>query len=623
MAHFAILLSLAVCATDALDLPDLPGFLENLGDAIVESAKDVYSGKFTWNYTWHDSTVQAPSQFLPLVDQIREMPEATRDERNHWFGSCFLVCFVVVAFCGTIIVTLAPMVKGHAPQSYIRVGSIQRGEAASEPEVISEPSQSLSKLCQTVLVVLSFGGTFLASLTACVWSLQTGRLSKTVGLDWEVYLLLFALVSFWLLVQAVFAVRMLKPGEKFKLSTFVVACLTSLTPFVSDYFDTLKDAIFGALCVQSQHLGIQILGWLCWVYLLAIHIFFVRRPTCFAELSSTYLSVLLASPASQEESGGGGCLQELLLLLYKQLTSTKREMLLIENVPQAVFSIAFLYFEGGSTFVTIVSLGVPIVQIVLTLLLTNPVRRCVATALGKKINEALIRGNYVMSWQIWCEAEFEENLDLLREALEEMGIVRDLLEIEDAKMLDNESMKQKLPWIRAIANQSTEDIKPVLEECSGAFSLDQHRGSDVKELQTKKESELNLGVMQIGDALAQALAEALKVNNTVERINLEQNNIGPAGAEALAEALKVNNSVRKIYLRSNNIGPAGAEVPSWAQPGAKAKRSGKDEERTWRDVRFALVTSRLALRWHGCPDSARRREQTCRWHQGQREEDQK
>ena len=401
---FAILLSLAVCATDALDLPDLPGFLENLGDAIVESAKDVYSGKFTWNYTWHDSTVQAPSQFLPLVDQIREMPEATRDERNHWFGSCFLVCFVVVAFCGTIIVTLGPMVKGHAPQSYIRVGSIQRGEAASEPEVISEPSQSLSKLCQTVLVVLSFGGTFLASLTACVWSLQTGRLSKTVGLDWEVYLLLFALVSFWLLVQAVFAVRMLKPGEKFKLSTFVVACLTSLTPFVSDYFDTLKDAIFGALCVQSQHLGIQILGWLCWVYLLAIHIFFVRRPTCFAELSSTYLSVLLASPASQEESGGGGCLQELLLLLYKQLTSTKREMLLIENVPQAVFSIAFLYFEGGSTFVTIVSLGVPIVQIVLTLLLTNPVRRCVATALGKKINEALIRGNYVMSWQIWCEA---------------------------------------------------------------------------------------------------------------------------------------------------------------------------------------------------------------------------
>lgn len=29
-------------------------------------------------------------------------------------------------------------------------------------------------------------------------------------------------------------------------------------------------------------------------------------------------------------------------------------------------------------------------------------------------------------------------------------------QVEDAKMLDNESMKQKLPWIRAIANQSTE-----------------------------------------------------------------------------------------------------------------------------------------------------------------------
>lgn len=35
------------------------------------------------------------------------------------------------------------------------------------------------------------------------------------------------------------------------------------------------------------------------------------------------------------------------------------------------------------------------------------------------------------------KAEFEENLDLLREALEEMGIVRDLLEIEAMRGLSD------------------------------------------------------------------------------------------------------------------------------------------------------------------------------------------
>ena len=69
---------------------------------------------------------------------------------------------------------------------------------------------------------------------------------------------------------------------------------------------------------------------------------------------------------------------------------------------------------------------------------------------------------------------------------------------------------------------------------------------------------IDLGGNQIGDAGAQALAGALKVNCTVASIDLVSNGIGDAGAQALAGALKVNRTVMGIYLRFNEIGEAGA-----------------------------------------------------------------
>jgi len=39
----------------------------------------------------------------------------------------------------------------------------------------------------------------------------------------------------------------------------------------------------------------------------------------------------------------------------------------------------------------------------------------------------------------------------------------------------------------------------------------------------------------------------LKVNKTLERLNLDNNSIGAAGAKAFAEALKVNNTLKEIY----------------------------------------------------------------------------
>ena len=98
------------------------------------------------------------------------------------------------------------------------------------------------------------------SVVASLWSLKTGRLSKVTGLDWEIYLLLFCCVGVSLLIQAVWAVARLKPGDRFDSTAFAVAAFTSMAPIISDFYDTLKDVIFGALCLQSEHLMIQMLG---------------------------------------------------------------------------------------------------------------------------------------------------------------------------------------------------------------------------------------------------------------------------------------------------------------------------------------------------------------------------
>jgi len=56
------------------------------------------------------------------------------------------------------------------------------------------------------------------------------------------------------------------------------------------------------------------------------------------------------------------------------------------------------------------------------------------------------------------------------------------------------------------------------------------------------------------------LAEALKVNRTLNRLDMQSNEIGDAGAEALAEALKANNMLKTLLLPYNKIGGAGAEA---------------------------------------------------------------
>ena len=64
-----------------------------------------------------------------------------------------------------------------------------------------------------------------------------------------------------------------------------------------------------------------------------------------------------------------------------------------------------------------------------------------------------------------------------------------------------------------------------------------------------------------------AIAEALKVNSTVTRIDVSDNEIGryggkstPEGPAALAEALKVNTTVQWVIVKDNRIGDEGKQA---------------------------------------------------------------
>ena len=68
------------------------------------------------------------------------------------------------------------------------------------------------------------------------------------------------------------------------------------------------------------------------------------------------------------------------------------------------------------------------------------------------------------------------------------------------------------------------------------------------------------GNKEIGDEGAKALAEALKVNATVERLDLDRCGIGDDGAAAIAEALRSNTSLKYLFLQSNGIGEQGKQL---------------------------------------------------------------
>eukprot|EP00435_Cladocopium_sp_Y103_P074443 s374_g48.t1 len=516
------LLSL-VSAAVALSLPEILALPD-----LVEIVENSFHGNFT------AQTVEEPKALLPTIAEIRAMTDQERADRFHWFLSVFLLVFLCVVISGTVIMVVGAELKA--------LGSYRALDRTAP----------LSQGAQVGLVMLSFGGTVLLSFAACLWSLENGRLSKTFGLDWEIYLLLFCCAGASLLIQAVLAVAWLKAGDRFDATAFAMASFSSMAPFISDQFDTLKDVIFGGLCLQSQHVFMKVHG-----------------------------------------EWSGGCWEGTILpTIYRQVTRSKRHHLLIENIPQALMSVLFLAIEGGSFFVAALNLIVPGVQIALTFLLFMPVRAAAIPALGKRLSRAMKSGNILAAKALWEEAEIGYDTQLFALMLPHLTFFLDVTkscgfmseELQDLDKLSDQELQtlQGMAavfagqafcylWDRKIGHSGAKVVAEALKNSATQWlDLGNSEIGDqgVEALAEGLKSNgslqwLHLGFNNISDRGAQALAESLKSNGSLgllDYLNLVSNNIGDRGAEALAESLKSNGSLEELLLGFNNIGDRGAEA---------------------------------------------------------------
>eukprot|EP00435_Cladocopium_sp_Y103_P065218 s677_g27.t1 len=523
------LLSL-ICAAFGLSLPEIP----NLPD-LAGFAENSVHGNFT------AQTVEEPQEFLPTIAQIRAMTDQERAERFHWFLCVFLLVFLCVVISGTVIMMVGAELK--ALGSYHALGQ----------------TTPLSKGAQLRLVMLSFGGTVLLSFAACLWSLETGRLSKTLGLDWEVYLLLFCCAGASLLIQAVLAVAWLKAGDRFDAAAFAMASFSSMAPFLSDQFDTLRDIIFGGLCLQSQHVFMKIVGVLSWSYLLAFHAWFfyvARYPSSVSHTiisSQTRYGMVWYSYGKKEyvdpnpDAPGANC--------FNELATSHLAVLLIAPKVQGEWS------GGGSFFVAAFNLVVPVVQIALAELLFEPVRAAAIPALGKRLNRAMKSGNSVAAKALWEEAEIMDDMQLFALFLPHLTFFLDVAkrcgfmseELKDLDKLKDAQLETLQHMAAVFAGQAYCNLRERKIGNSSAKVV-------AEALKTTTTETLYLHDNEIGDEGAEALAESLKSNGSLKCLLLDWNNIGDRGAEALAESLKSNGSLEKLYLNSNKIADRGAEA---------------------------------------------------------------
>eukprot|EP00438_Fugacium_kawagutii_P016887 Skav223777 [mRNA] locus=scaffold521:223547:224984:+ [translate_table: standard] len=414
-------LALTFVAVHGVDLPDVVGFVT---DPVV----------WLRGQKFHEPLVHQPQKMMPTVDTLADMTPHESEERYHYFMAlfCFILLFIIIF--GTGVMLIGSHIKAYLGSSYhplssSRGGRVERATSQEADAVALDVEQ------QRALVAIAFTATLMSCTATGVWSLQTGTLSKETG-------------GVAVLIQAIFAVKWLPKGRTFGISAFAEAAFVSLAPFISDAYDTLKDTIFCCLCIQSKFLVLKVIGVLSWLYLAIIHIYFIQRDDTLAELAGCYLPVLSALPKSEVSGVPIPCYERawntVLLLLYKQTTPTKQRLLVIENLPQALFSIIFLNLEGGSLFVKVINLGIPVAQIVAAFVLFRPLLNLVGPQLGNKLSAFLGNQDYLKAKQLWEEAgelAFHGDHDLLEKALPkllEVSLVKDLLkELKQKKVRDH------------------------------------------------------------------------------------------------------------------------------------------------------------------------------------------
>eukprot|EP00438_Fugacium_kawagutii_P026478 Skav202789 [mRNA] locus=scaffold326:610701:614134:+ [translate_table: standard] len=401
------------------------------------------------------------------------------------------------------------------------------------------------------------------------------------ALDWEMYYLLFASNCIWLILQAVAAAaRAAHMDRTFALTAFFEGTVTGTFPLIADAYDTLKDVLVGALCLHSDSALLKVIGVASWVYLAAIHVVFLgwfplvkemvkaqerwwieelvgvdflseeMGDRFCLEMLASYAPILLFPTALKQGDEGGaldgaepsclwkmwsrlsnflsGMVDALVGFAYKQVTPVKRSLLAIENIFQGMVGIAYMVIEGGSIFVGVLNVAVPILQILFAVLFHKPLRRKAAPWLAKRLKLALEDGDLVVGTLIREEAF---------ETLEIFSAVAPHLVGYDgftALVLDFEA--------HGIDEEGAEKLRMALQQ-----------------LQQLQVLWLWLDDNVLGDDGAMELAAVLEQLQQLTALDLflQRNDIEDEGVTALAEAVQQLPRLVVVALEGNDFGRDG------------------------------------------------------------------
>ena len=462
--------------------------------------------------------------------------------------------------------------------------------------------QPISERRRRAQVFTAFFCTFGMCIAVVLHGIISNTLSMDTGLKWESYALLLSAGCCWMVFQAGVLAVQLEPGRGYSWTSFGEAMLSGITPFVADSFDTLKDTMFGGLCFLSDKSGLHVLGGISWAYLLLFHVWliFSKETRFLAEFFANHFSVF-ALPTRDLKSAPDGlsCGEKLLAQIGKQLARTKRQLLLVENIPQAWFAIMFLAMEGGSVVVTLLNLATPALQVLVSWCCYGRVQRRLGRWYIQRLQSAIDDCDEVLIRRL-C-GEIGEGPELLAvtldSAIDDGGeVLRRCLCCEIAQ---SDHLAQAVPLsrcLRAIALASASDEVDrghvitsfkldekslhIVRECleagcraDGVLDLRETGLGNwpalLKEitafaLELPCVAELNLCANRLtaDNAMRMAvfLLRARGSPGSLKRLQLGENLLQDCGAEAIIDALPYISGLRELSLSRNQIGDAGARA---------------------------------------------------------------
>ena len=397
-----------------------------------------------------------------------------------------------------------------------------------------------------------------------------GQLTPNTGLAYEGYDLCLTSGLLWIVAQAL-AVRAEDFAAHYSPADVALTMLIAV-PFLGDGFDSLKDAMLGALALRSQRIWLQCLGLAALSYLVILHGFLAQSSSNRLELQKSYLPLLFLKrkPAPSDRAVAAGTVQDtlldgvwrkLLVQLYKQSTPSRQRAMILEDAPQGVLALLVSLADGFQTFTLVVNIAVPVLRITLAWSLHGRVAWEVADWL---LQEAL---NAADAQQLTVCDDFVASLHRLQATFPDYDLWKHLKE-KNAGCC--EAATRKVQHIQCHAGlrlfvllQSTnrwENLTELLNQFT-AEQIQEAKGSITRASLNLEPSELVLDFKLVGAmTILEAISKPEKVTSMY--LDLAKNNLGPGGVRVVGEAVAKFQQITNLELRlnGNNIGAEGSKA---------------------------------------------------------------